>query len=114
MKPLEVLLVEDNPGDARLLREMFKEQGSHDTQLTQVGSMREAEGHLATQAFDNPSSWLTWMLPWVTTNVMPHRWAGSLTVLPAGTSSTLAVSKYGTMSTAANRSADIDNWSTPT
>ena len=24
-----LLLVEDNPGDARLLREMFNEQGSH-------------------------------------------------------------------------------------
>ena len=31
-----VLLVEDNPGDARLLREMFNEQGSHSTELTHV------------------------------------------------------------------------------
>jgi two-component system, cell cycle sensor histidine kinase and response regulator CckA len=48
----KLLLVEDNPGDARLLREMFKEQGSHDTELTQVGSMREAEAHLAGRSFD--------------------------------------------------------------
>jgi two-component system cell cycle sensor histidine kinase/response regulator CckA len=47
-----LLLVEDNPGDARLLREMFKEQGSHETELTQVGTMREAERHLATLDFD--------------------------------------------------------------
>ena len=34
-KPIkQVLLVEDNPGDARLLREMFDEQGSHGTELT--------------------------------------------------------------------------------
>ncbi len=26
-----VLLIEDNPGDARLLREMFNDQGAHDT-----------------------------------------------------------------------------------
>ena len=42
-----VLLVEDNPGDARLLREMFNEHGSHDTELTHVKSMAEAEKHLA-------------------------------------------------------------------
>jgi len=38
-----VLLVEDNPGDARLLREMFNEQGSPDTELihpTRVGWRR--------------------------------------------------------------------------
>ena len=38
-KPInQVLLVEDNPGDARLLREMFDEQGSHGTELTIVQS----------------------------------------------------------------------------
>jgi diguanylate cyclase (GGDEF)-like protein/PAS domain S-box-containing protein len=47
-----LLLVEDNPGDARLLREMFNEQGSHNTELTHVESMSEAEKHLAGRAFD--------------------------------------------------------------
>jgi diguanylate cyclase (GGDEF)-like protein/PAS domain S-box-containing protein len=42
-----LLLVEDNPGDARLLREMFKEQGAHDTELTHVECMSDAEKHLA-------------------------------------------------------------------
>ena len=31
-----LLLVEDNPGDARLLREMFNEEGLHKTELTHV------------------------------------------------------------------------------
>ncbi len=46
------LLIEDNPGDARLLREMFDEQGSSDTELTIVRSMSEAEQHLAGHAVD--------------------------------------------------------------
>jgi len=47
-----LLLVEDNPGDVRLLREMFKEQSSHHTELTQVASMGQAEKHLAGSAVD--------------------------------------------------------------
>ena len=47
-----LLLVEDNPGDARLLREMFKEEGSHDTEVTRVESLAEAEKHLAAREFD--------------------------------------------------------------
>ena len=47
-----VLLVEDNPGDARLLREMFNEQGSHKTELTQVECMSAAEKHLAQRQVD--------------------------------------------------------------
>jgi len=42
-----LLLVEDDPADVRLLREMFHEQSSHNTELTQVGTMAEAEKHLA-------------------------------------------------------------------
>jgi CheY-like chemotaxis protein len=42
-----LLLVEDNPGDARLLREMFNEQGSHNTELTHVECMSDAEKYLA-------------------------------------------------------------------
>jgi hypothetical protein len=42
MKSLKtILLVEDNLGDARLLREMLKEQSSLDTQLTHLQCMSE-------------------------------------------------------------------------
>jgi diguanylate cyclase (GGDEF)-like protein/PAS domain S-box-containing protein len=47
-----LLLIEDNAGDARLLREMLNEQDSHDTELTHVERMSEAEKHLATHAPD--------------------------------------------------------------
>jgi diguanylate cyclase (GGDEF)-like protein/PAS domain S-box-containing protein len=47
-----LLLVEDNPGDALLFRRMFREQGSHDTELTHVESMSKAEKHLAEHAVD--------------------------------------------------------------
>ena len=47
-----VLLVVDNPGDARLLREMFKEQDSHDIELTHVKCMQEAEAHLVKHSVD--------------------------------------------------------------
>jgi PAS domain S-box-containing protein len=47
-----LLLVEDEPGFARFLREMFKEQGSSETVLTHVESMHDAEARLAGQAFD--------------------------------------------------------------
>ncbi len=46
-KALCVLLVEDNAGDARLLGEMLKEQGAHQTELTHVECMSDAEKHLA-------------------------------------------------------------------
>ena len=53
MHPIKtVLLIEDNPGDARLLREMFAEQGSGDEQLTCVESMSEAEKYLAKHSVD--------------------------------------------------------------
>jgi diguanylate cyclase (GGDEF)-like protein/PAS domain S-box-containing protein len=48
-----VLLIEDNRGDARLLREMFSEPGSpQDIQLTHVESMRGAEQYLALHTVD--------------------------------------------------------------
>src|ERR1700676_4634165 len=47
-----LLLVEDNPLDARLLREMFTEQGSHDTDFTHVECMGEAEKLLSERTFD--------------------------------------------------------------
>src|ERR1700731_3001636 len=47
-----LLLVEDNPADVRLLREMFREQSSHRTELTQVETMGQAEKNLAGGAVD--------------------------------------------------------------
>jgi DNA-binding response OmpR family regulator len=47
-----VLLVEDNLGDARLLREMLNEQYSFNTQLTHLECMSDAETHLAEHAVD--------------------------------------------------------------
>jgi len=47
-----LLLVEDNPGDARLLREMFNEHGSSYTELTHVECMSDAEKHLAEREVD--------------------------------------------------------------
>jgi diguanylate cyclase (GGDEF)-like protein/PAS domain S-box-containing protein len=47
-----LLLVEDNLGDVRLLREMFKEQGSEKTELTHVRCMGDAEHHLADHEVD--------------------------------------------------------------
>jgi diguanylate cyclase (GGDEF)-like protein/PAS domain S-box-containing protein len=47
-----LLLVEDNPGDTRLLREMFDERDAPKTELTQVGCMRDAEKHLGRDTVD--------------------------------------------------------------
>jgi diguanylate cyclase (GGDEF)-like protein/PAS domain S-box-containing protein len=47
-----ILLVEDNPGDARLLREMIHESGSHTAELTMVESMSAAEEFLAMSTVD--------------------------------------------------------------
>jgi signal transduction histidine kinase len=48
----KVLLVEDNPGDARLLREMFNEDGSPEVDLACVSFMSEAERYLAARTVD--------------------------------------------------------------
>jgi len=48
----KLLLVEDNPGDARLLREMFNDQGSENFELTHVKSIGDAEKHLLDHAVD--------------------------------------------------------------
>ena len=42
-----LLLVEDNPGDARLLREMLSEPDSEPTELTHVASIADAEKYLS-------------------------------------------------------------------
>ena len=47
-----VLLIEDNPGDARLLREMLNEQGPPNIELTHMEYMRDAEKYLVDHAFD--------------------------------------------------------------
>jgi len=47
-----LLLVEDNAGDERLLREMFSEQDSSDIDITHVTTMSEAETHLSEHAVD--------------------------------------------------------------
>jgi two-component system, cell cycle sensor histidine kinase and response regulator CckA len=47
-----LLVVEDNPGDARLLREMFVDGDSRNTELTHVSCMIDAEKFLAERAVD--------------------------------------------------------------
>ena len=47
-----VLLVEDNPGDARLFREMFNDYGAYDTEVVHVRSVRDAESYLSDQTVD--------------------------------------------------------------
>jgi two-component system cell cycle response regulator len=47
----EVLLVEDNPGDARLIKELLKESGERDLNVTHVTSLREAIESLAVEGF---------------------------------------------------------------
>jgi signal transduction histidine kinase len=47
-----LLLVEDDPGFARLLREMFKNEGSSETDVSHVDSIAAAESHLVAGTFD--------------------------------------------------------------
>jgi signal transduction histidine kinase len=47
-----LLIVEDNPGDARLLRQMFTEHGSRPTEVIHVERMSAAEEHLAANTVD--------------------------------------------------------------
>ncbi len=52
-RPINTLLVvEDNAGDARLLREMFAEHGVVDSKFKYVESMLDAEAHLESNAVD--------------------------------------------------------------
>ena len=50
--PMTILLIEDNPGDARLINEMFKGQASFKTSITHVTSMNEAESHVMDHTVD--------------------------------------------------------------
>jgi len=49
---VEVLLVEDNPGDARLIREKLLEVPSFEHRVTHVGRLSEARHQLASARFD--------------------------------------------------------------
>jgi DNA-binding NtrC family response regulator len=51
-KELNVLLVEDNTGDARLLREMFSKEKPDSFHLTHLLRMSDAETHLAKGGVD--------------------------------------------------------------
>jgi signal transduction histidine kinase len=51
-KALQVLVVEDNAGDARLLREMFSKERPDSYELTHLSRLREAEIHLAKGGVD--------------------------------------------------------------
>ena len=45
--PFTVMLIEDNPGDARLLREMLKQQDCRHVTLVHVEGIEAAEKHWA-------------------------------------------------------------------
>jgi diguanylate cyclase (GGDEF)-like protein/PAS domain S-box-containing protein len=47
-----LLLIEDSPGDARLLREMFNEPSAHKIEVTHVECLSDAEKYLASRAVD--------------------------------------------------------------
>ena len=51
-RPLEILIVEDNPGDARLLRELLADSGVGEFTVHRAETMREAQARLAAQNFD--------------------------------------------------------------
>src|SRR3984957_9666245 len=52
-KPIKVLLlVEDNPGDARLLKEILSERSLTGTEESHVSTMSEAESHLGSHVVD--------------------------------------------------------------
>ena len=52
-KPIKVLLlVEDNQGDARLLREMLNERSLNGTEVSHVTTMSDAESHLGRHVVD--------------------------------------------------------------
>ncbi len=50
--PLRILLVEDNPGDARLVREVLAESNAHQFELVHVDRLRDGLEHLQSGSFD--------------------------------------------------------------
>ena len=57
-KALQVLLVEDNAGDARLLREMFSKEPSGSFELSHLTHMRDGRGSACKQAESILSCWI--------------------------------------------------------
>jgi DNA-binding response OmpR family regulator len=51
-RPIKVLLVEDNPGDARLVEETLSEVDSPEFQLTHVERLSQARQRLSEERFD--------------------------------------------------------------
>jgi len=51
-RPIRVLLVEDNPGDARLVQETLAEVDSPEFELTHVERLSQARQRLAEEQFD--------------------------------------------------------------
>ena len=51
-RPVRVLLVEDNPGDARLVKEALADVRTADFELTHVGRLQEGLRRLARHKFD--------------------------------------------------------------
>jgi PAS domain S-box-containing protein len=52
IQPLRVLLVEDNPADARLVEEMLKETGPTPISLVHAGRLRQALNYLQSEGFN--------------------------------------------------------------
>ena len=50
--PIRILLVEDNPGDARLLRELLRESGSLSFDLTHVDRLADARARMEAEGAD--------------------------------------------------------------
>jgi DNA-binding response OmpR family regulator len=51
-KRIQVLLVEDDPEDARLFQAMLAQDAANEFQLARVGRLAEAEGSLTRQSYD--------------------------------------------------------------
>ena len=49
---LKILVIEDNPGDARLVQEHIKEHSTHQHDITLVGTLQDALLQLQQDAFD--------------------------------------------------------------
>ena len=50
--PFEVLLIEDDPVDARIVKEFLKESNAGKFNITHVKLLREGEGEIAKKEFD--------------------------------------------------------------